>query len=46
MIDGRGPPGVLDYGNCLAHGVASAEGEPLLCKGADFAKTGLMLVEY
>jgi ribonuclease VapC len=36
---GVGSPGVLNYGDCLAYGVAMAEGEGLLFKGDDFTKT-------
>jgi ribonuclease VapC len=38
---GVGSPGVLNYGDCLAYGVAMAMGEPLLFKGDDFSKTDL-----
>jgi len=36
---GVGSPGVLNFGDCLAYGVAMAAGEPLLFKGDDFAQT-------
>ena len=36
---GVGSPGVLNYGDCLAYGVAMAEGERLLFKGDDFSCT-------
>jgi ribonuclease VapC len=36
---GVGSPGVLNYGDCLAYGVAMATGEQLLFKGDDFSKT-------
>ena len=36
---GVGQPGVLNFGDCLAYGVAQALGEPLLFKGDDFAAT-------
>jgi ribonuclease VapC len=36
---GVGSPGVLNYGDVLAYGVARAEDEPLLFKGEDFLKT-------
>ncbi|HSW29602.1 MAG TPA: type II toxin-antitoxin system VapC family toxin [Longimicrobiales bacterium] len=36
---GVGYPGVLNFGDCLAHGVAMAGGEPLLFTGTDFAQT-------
>jgi ribonuclease VapC len=38
---GVGSPGVLNYGDCLAYGVARAAGEPLLFKGDDFARTDI-----
>jgi ribonuclease VapC len=38
---GVGSPGVLNYGDCLAYGVARAAGEPLLFKGDDFALTDI-----
>lgn len=43
---GVGSPGVLNFGDCLAYGVAIAEQDSLLCKGADFSKTDVSLVEY
>jgi ribonuclease VapC len=36
---GVGSPGVLNFGDCLAYGVAIAAREPLLFKGDDFART-------
>lgn len=36
---GVGDPGVLNYGDCLAYGVAMAERQPLLYKGDDFSHT-------
>lgn len=41
---GVGDPGVLNYGDCLAYGVARAEGEPLLFKGDDFPRTDVAAV--
>lgn len=38
---GIGSPAVLNYGDCLAYGVARAAGEPLLFKGDDFAHTDI-----
>jgi len=35
---GRHPAG-LNFGDCIAYGVAKAEGRPLLFKGTDFAET-------
>lgn len=43
---GVGDPAVLNYGDCLAYGVAMAEREPLLCKGSDFAQTDVTTVDY
>jgi hypothetical protein len=34
----------LDFGDCCVYAVASVAGEPLLCRGDDFAKTDLRLV--
>lgn len=34
----------LNYGDCFAYALAKATGEPLLCKGKDFALTDLELV--
>lgn len=43
---GVGSPGVLNYGDCLAYGVAMAEGETLLFKGEDFAHTDVPPAPY
>jgi len=43
---GVGNPGVLNYGDCLAYGVAMAEREPLLFKGDDFARTDVSAARY
>lgn len=43
---GVGDPGVLNYGDCLAYGVAMAEREPLLFKGEDFRQTDVEVVSY
>jgi ribonuclease VapC len=41
-IYGRGRhPAKLNFGDCMAYGVAKAEGEPLLFKGKDFAQTDI-----
>lgn len=37
-------PAALNYGHCLTYAVASAAGEPLLCKGDDFPATDLTFV--
>jgi ribonuclease VapC len=39
---GRGRhPASLNFGDCMTYAVAKLSGEPLLCMGADFAKTDL-----
>lgn len=43
---GVGDPAVLNYGDCLAYGVAMAEREPLLFKGDDFRRTDVEAVAY
>ena len=44
---GRGePPAVLNYGDCLAYGVARDRGAALLFKGEDFAATDLDAAPY
>ena len=43
---GAGQPGVLNYGDCLAYGVAVAMGSALLFKGNDFARTDVAVAEY
>ena len=35
----------LNIGDCFAYALAKATGEPLLCKGNDFPRTDLRLVE-
>ena len=40
---GRHPAG-LNYGDCFAYALARQLGEPLLCKGGDFARTDIDLV--
>lgn len=37
---GRHPAG-LNFGDCFAYALAKTSGEPLLFKGADFAKTDI-----
>jgi ribonuclease VapC len=37
-------PAALNFGDCCTYATASVTGEPLLCIGADFAKTDLPLV--
>lgn len=36
-------PASLNFGDCLSYAVASLSDQPLLCRGADFAKTDLVL---
>jgi ribonuclease VapC len=43
---GVGSPGTLNYGDCLAYGVAMSRGAPLLCKGEDFATTDVPVAAY
>ena len=43
---GVGSPAVLNYGDCLAYGMAMASREPLLFKGDDFSKTDVTRAEY
>ncbi len=43
---GVGSPGVLNYGDCLAYGVAMAARKPLLFKGEDFGKTDVAVAAY
>jgi len=43
---GVGQPAVLNYGDCLSYGIATAEREPLLFKGDDFARTDVARVAY
>lgn len=39
-------PAALTFGECFAYALAKTMGEPLLCKGDDFARTDLALVAY
>jgi ribonuclease VapC len=44
---GRGEaPAALNYGDCLAYGVAADRGAALLYKGDDFARTDVAAVAY
>lgn len=44
---GRGEaPAALNYGDCLAYGVAADRGAPLLYKGDDFARTDVAAAPY
>ncbi|HMM96284.1 type II toxin-antitoxin system VapC family toxin [Phycicoccus sp.] len=38
---GSGPPARLDFGDCFAHALARATGDPILFKGDDFGRTDL-----
>lgn len=40
---GSGHRTQLKFGDCLAYGLAKWTGEPLLCKGNDFARTDVRL---
>ncbi len=42
---GRHPAG-LNFGDCIAYGLAKDTGEPLLFKGEDFSKTDIAVVSY
>lgn len=43
---GVGSPGVLNYGDCLAYGIATALQKPLLFKGDDFPHTDIEAAPY
>jgi ribonuclease VapC len=43
---GVGSPGILNFGDCLAYGVAMDLGQPLLFKGNDFSRTDVPSVAY
>ncbi|GJG86009.1 hypothetical protein tb265_11900 [Gemmatimonadetes bacterium T265] len=43
---GAGDPGVLNFGDCLAYGIAKTMREPLLFKGNDFAATDVEAAPY
>lgn len=43
---GSGHPARLNFGDSFVYALAKERGEPLLCKGRDFAQTDLMLVAY
>jgi ribonuclease VapC len=36
----------LNFGDCMVYALAKDMNEPLLCKGDDFAKTDIALVQY
>jgi ribonuclease VapC len=38
-------PAALNIGDCFAYALTKATGEPLLCKGDDFPRTDLRLVD-
>ena len=35
----------LNYGDCFSYALARISGQPLLCKGGDFARTDVVVVE-
>jgi ribonuclease VapC len=37
-------PAQLNFGDCCVYGLAKASGEPILCKGNDFAQTDIAIV--
>lgn len=39
-------PASLNFGDCIAYGLAKDTGEPLLFKGEDFSKTDIAVVSY
>lgn len=39
-------PARLNFGDCFAYALAKVTGEPLLCKGDDFARTDIARVTY
>ena len=43
---GVGSPGVLNFGDCLAYGVAMAAREPLLFRGGDFTRTDVVVAVH
>lgn len=43
---GAGQPAVLNYGDCLAYGVAVATGSTLLFKGDHFTRTDVAVAGY
>jgi ribonuclease VapC len=43
---GVGDPALLNFGDCLAYGVAMAEQRPLMFKGDDFAQTDVLVQRY
>jgi ribonuclease VapC len=42
---GVGNPDVLNYGDCMAYGMAMALGQPLLFKGDNFLETDVLVPE-
>ena len=42
---GSGHPAKLNFGDCFAYALAKETGEPLLFKGADFARTDVAAVK-
>jgi ribonuclease VapC len=40
---GNGKGGLLNFGDLMVYAIAKDRGQPLLCKGSDFASTDLVL---
>ena len=38
-------PAALNIGDCCVYALAKVSGEPVLCKGADFARTDIAIAE-
>jgi ribonuclease VapC len=43
---GSGHPAKLNFGDCFAYALAKANGEPLLFKGGDFARTDIKSADH
>ncbi|MGF1661563.1 MAG: type II toxin-antitoxin system VapC family toxin [Kineosporiaceae bacterium] len=39
-------PAALNYGDCFSYALSVVSGEPLLCKGDDFARTDVVTAEH
>ena len=42
---GKGNPADLNPGDCCVYALAKAQGEPVLCKGNDFPRTDIQVVQ-
>jgi ribonuclease VapC len=42
---GRRTPAGLNLGDCFAYALAAAKGDGLLCKGEDFPKTDILIID-